>query len=192
MFVLMKAKIEVLEEELIKKPTLPMSINVIWSPTPETEPVGYVNNSGTWLFRFQIEGSAISFQWAKQEKNGEWVELKFDECGIDPRFGLRLNEDIRQGCSELLAAGLTEESDGNYRCTVQTDSGTESVEVRLTIEADNSVEPTTIPATADEPEDEPGEELTDDSKPDEEPPEDPQTEENVWPYWGHYLGDHHG
>lgn len=111
-------------------------IRVLASPTDESLASGFESREGFYLFRFEIEGSAVSFQWEKQRDNGEWEPLEFDGEGINGRYGLMLEEDCEEGVSKLIAVGLTEESAGTYKCTVLTEDNSESATVRLSIQED--------------------------------------------------------
>lgn len=117
-------------------------IRVIASPKDEDMEEGFESKAGYYLFRFEIEGSAVSFQWEKQQDNGEWEPLEFDNQGIDRRYGLKLDEDCEEGISKLIAVHLTEESAGIYKCTVLTADNSESATVRLSIKKDESQIPT--------------------------------------------------
>lgn len=149
----MESKIDSLEEEIrqLSEPRMPVIVKS--PPTDETKQVGYINAAESWLFGFVIEGSAVSFQWEKQQVDGEWCALEFDEWNIDRRYGLKCEQNLQLGSSKLVAVGLTPESDGRYRCTVTTEHGSTSAEVMLTIEQDTidgraplSSVPTSIPA----------------------------------------------
>lgn len=141
----LETQISSLQEDLDRTAEIKTSIKVIRYPTPETKPLGYVNTKGSWLFGFTIEGPAISFQWEKQLEDGTWIDLEFDIKNVDDRFGLRREEDLQNGSTKLIAAGLTEQSDGNYRCTAITNNGRESVEVRLTIKPQTTSFPSPVP-----------------------------------------------
>lgn len=131
-------RIASLEAELSQRSEAPIPIKVVHAPDDETQAVGFCSKSGFYLFRFQIEGAAVSFRWEKQLKNGDWTELAFDDQNVDARYGLKLEEDTEEGISKLVAVGLTEESGGTYRCTVTTESAEETVMVNLTLQADDS------------------------------------------------------
>lgn len=127
-----------LEAELSQRSEASIPIKVVHAPSDETQTVGFYCKSGSYLFRFQIDGAAVSFRWEKQLENGDWIELAFDDQNVDARYGLKLEEDAEEGVSKLVAVGLTEESGGTYRCTVTTESAEETVMVNLTLQADDS------------------------------------------------------
>lgn len=131
------------------------SIHVISSPTDEEQAEGFESREGRYLFKFQIEEAAVSFLWEKQSEDGEWLPLEFDKRDVDSRYGLKLEENKEQGTSKLIAVGLTAESEGTYRCTVETEDGTETVTVNLIIRADKAAIQTPIPKPFEGSEDEP-------------------------------------
>lgn len=131
-------RIASLEAELSQRSEAPIPIKVVHAPGDETQAVGFYSKPGSYLFRFQIDGAAVSFRWEKQLESGDWIELAFDDQNVDARYGLKLEEDAEEGVSKLVAVGLTEESGGTYRCTVTTESAEETVMVNLTLQADDS------------------------------------------------------
>ena len=134
----LESRINSLETELNRPAEPQIPVKVLRSPTSETKPEGYSNPAGSWLFGFFIEGSATSFRWEKQQSDGTWTDLEFDYRSVDPQYGLKIEQNLETGSSRLVAVGLTQESAGIYKCTVITDHGSESVEVRLTIEPSNT------------------------------------------------------
>lgn len=143
----LESRISSLETEISRPVESQTPVRILRSPTPETKLEGYSNPEGSWLFGFFIEGSATSFRWEKQQSDGTWIDLEFDYRDVDLRYGLKVEQDLEAGISKLIAVGLTQESDGLYKCTVITGHGSESVEVRLTI--DHSSTP--LPPLAFEP-----------------------------------------
>lgn len=124
-------------------------IRINHAPADESRPIGFENTNNGCLFSFRIEGSAVAFQWDKLTKDGKWESLQFDENNEDARYGLRLEEDLERGETKLIAVGLTEESSGQYRCTVKTDHDEMQVFVRLTLSdelsPDDHAQPPTEP-----------------------------------------------
>ena len=115
-------------------------IQVIHAPSDEDQTVGFRNNPDSFLFRFQIDGTAVSFLWEKQLDNGDWSPLDFhNQNKMDARYGLRLDEDTEDGISTLIAAGLTKDSGGIYRCTVTTEDAEKSVTVNLVLHTEHSI-----------------------------------------------------
>lgn len=106
-------------------------VRITVSPADAACPAG--QQDGECVFRLQAEGEAVSFQWEKQQPDGQWLALDFDALETDSRYGLQRREDLAQGLSELLAAGLTEESAGCYRCTAVTTAGSVSLRAELTV-----------------------------------------------------------
>lgn len=135
-------RINSLETELNRSAEPQIPVRVKRSPTPETKPEGYSSPAGSWLFSFFIEGPATSFRWEKQQSDGTWTDLEFDYRSVDSRYGLKIEQNLESGISKLVAEELTQESAGIYKCTVITDHGSKSVEVRLTIEPSNAPSPT--------------------------------------------------
>lgn len=145
----LESRINSLEEELNRPAEPQIPVRVLRSPTPETKPEGYSNPASSWLFGFFIEGPATSFRWEKQQSDGTWTDLDFDYRSVDSRYGLKIEQNLETGISKLVAVGLTQESAGIYKCTVITGHGSESVEVRLTIEPNNT--PSSTPAITPSP-----------------------------------------
>lgn len=143
---------EILREELEEAAKKSTVVEIISHPTPETKPAGYISSEGHWLFGFQIQGSATSFQWEKRNEIGNYDPLAFSGDGIDDRYGLGLSENLQDGFSRLIATGLTDKSGGIYRCTVTTTHGGTTVEVELTIEVeDDTPENPTVAEETDAP-----------------------------------------
>lgn len=163
----LESRIGLLEEELSQPVEPQLPVRVLRSPTPETKPEGYTNPAGSWLFGFFIEGPATEFHWEKQQSDGTWTALEFDFRDVDSRYGLKIVQDLEAGISKLVAVGLTQESAGIYKCTVITSHGSESVEVRLTIEPNStpspspSITPSPSPVPSSSPDDMADEGLTD-------------------------------
>lgn len=109
-------------------------VEVAHKPSSETKKLGFRNKEGSWLFGFTLKEAATSFVWEKQQTDGSWEELSFDNNGYNSTLGLRLEEDGSNKASKLIAAGLTKEAAGTYRCTANTNHGSASVEVTLTIQ----------------------------------------------------------
>ena len=130
----LETRIATLENELDKSEEPQIPVKVLRSPTSETKPEGFVNLAGSWLFGFVIEGEAVEVRWEKQQDDGTWIALEFNSHDKDTRFGLKIEQNLKEGSSKLVADGLTSESAGKYKCTVLTDHGSESVEVQLTLE----------------------------------------------------------
>lgn len=151
----METRIAALEEQQTEKnEPQDVSIHVISCPTDEERPEGFKSQEGGYLFKFQIEKTAVSFVWEKQAEDGEWLPLEFDRRNVDSRYGLKLEEDKEQGTSKLIAVGLTAESGGTYKCTVKTEGGTETVTVNLIIQADKETMQTPAPKIFEDSEDE--------------------------------------
>lgn len=93
------------------------SLRILSSPTPETREIGFQSTPGFYLFGLRVEGQVASFRWEKQQQNGDWVTITFDESRINRELGLRLEESITDGTSRLVAIGLTPYSFGTYKCT---------------------------------------------------------------------------
>lgn len=93
------------------------SLRILSSPTPETCDVGFQSRDGFYLFGLRVEGQVAAFRWEKQQQNGDWVTIAFDENSINRELGLRLEENISEGTSRLIAIGLTPVSFGTYKCT---------------------------------------------------------------------------
>lgn len=134
----LELRVASLEDEPSQRSEASAPIQVVHAPGDETQAVGFCCKSGSYLFRFQINGPAVSFQWEKQLEDGDWIALDFDDQNVDAKYGLRLEEDTEEGVSKLVAVGLTEESGGTYRCTVTTKSAEETVMVNLALQADDS------------------------------------------------------
>lgn len=104
--------------ELSSQPTRKEeSLCILSSPTPETCNVGFQSREGFCLFCLRVEGKVASFCWEKQQQNGDWVTIIFDENNTNKELGLRLEESISDGTSKLAAIGLTPVSFGIYKCT---------------------------------------------------------------------------
>lgn len=99
-------------------------------PTSETKKLDCWNEN---IFIYRVKSTEASFTWEKQDKNGAWLPLRYNDDGVDEQYGIRLVEDPQKGESILKAAGLTPESEGNYRCIATADGGTASTQVSLTI-----------------------------------------------------------
>ena len=99
------------------------SLHILSSPTPETCDIGFQSREGYYLFGLRVEGEIASFRWEKQQTNGDWITITFDENSINRELGLRLEESIVNGTSRLVAIGLTPVSFGTYKCTVVSTSG---------------------------------------------------------------------
>lgn len=187
----LELKIRLLEEEVSKSVEPQFPVRVLRPPTPETKPEGYSSPAGSWLFGFFIEGSATEFKWEKQQKDGTWTAFEFDYRDVDARYGLKIVQDLEAGISKLVAVGLTQESDGNYKCTAFTNHGSESVEVRLTI-ASNS---TPSPSPSITPSPSPIPTVTPDDVTEEDPADTKGTDKTRndgqsagWGPWGDYHG----
>ena len=140
----MESRILSLEEEIRQLSDPQMPVIVKSPPSDEAKRVGFKNSAESWLFGFVVEGEALDFQWEKQQEDGEWRALEFDEWNVDKRYGLKREQNLQLGSSKLVAVGLTQESAGKYRCTVTTGHGSASAEVTLTIETDSIDEPPTL------------------------------------------------
>lgn len=110
-------------------------LRILSSPTSETCYVGFQSRPGYYLFGYRVDGSVASFRWEKQQSNGDWEVISFDAFGINRFYGLRIEEDIAQGTSCLVAVGLTPESFGTYKCTA---IGRNDTEQSVTVELNNS------------------------------------------------------
>lgn len=128
------------------------SVKVLHTPSNEEQPIGYKDRN---IFVFSIQGAATAFIWEKQDTNGVWEKLQFNDEGVDERYGLKLVENLQQGNSVLRAVGLTAESEGIYKCTVISDRGFTSAEVALVILQEEETEETTSRQELTEPSDEP-------------------------------------
>ena len=117
------------------------SVKVLHAPSNEEQPIGYKDRN---IFVFSIQGSAKAFIWEKQDANGVWEKLQFNDEGVDEKYGLKLVENLQQGRSVLRAVGLTAESEGTYKCTVISDRGFTSAEVALVILQEKETEKTTL------------------------------------------------
>lgn len=112
-------------------------LRILSSPTPETREIGFQSAPGFYLFGFRVEGQVASFRWEKQQQNGDWVTISFDESNINRELGLRLEESIADGTSRLIAIGLTPNSFGTYKCTA---IGIDGAVQSATVELNNSSE----------------------------------------------------
>lgn len=142
---LLESRLAELESEQTRTGESQTPVRILRSPTSETKPVGYKDSKGMWLFGFMIEGAAIEFIWEKQEDDASWITLEFDSLDIDSRFGLKIDQNLKEGTSKLIADDLTPESAGNYKCTVITDHGSVSVEVQLALETKDNPNPSSEP-----------------------------------------------
>ena len=94
------------------------------SSMSETADVGFQNQPGSSLFHLKVDGAVDSFRWEKHLDNGVWDDIIFDS-NMNEQYGLRLEEDLSQGTTQLVADGLTQESFGTYKCTAVAENGTE-------------------------------------------------------------------
>ena len=132
-----EARIEELEEQLRTMQEQGVSVTggkkqaaVTHYPTNEVQSVGA---SERVLFVFQLDGPADRFTWEKRNSDGSWSPLVFDAAGYDAQHGLYREEDLAQGLSRLLAAGLTMAANGAYRCTAESGDAEAQVEVTLSV-----------------------------------------------------------
>ena len=87
-------------------------------PSTVTKAEGLADESV--LFELQVAGKVKSFTWQKmQNDTGGWEELYFDRDGFNSDYGLKREEDVEAGTTALLAAGLTSNSGGSYRCVAR-------------------------------------------------------------------------
>ena len=114
--------------------TAEIPVEIAHKPSSETKKLGFRNKAGSWLFGFTIKEAATSFVWEKQQADGSWEKLSFDNNGLNSTYGLKLEESGDNKESKLVAAGLTKEAEGTYRCTANTGHGSATVEVTLTIQ----------------------------------------------------------
>ena len=95
-----------------------MQLELVKSPSNVTKAEGLADESA--LFELQVAGKVKSFSWQKmQNDTGGWEELYFDEDGINSQYGLKLEQDVEAGTTALLAAGITANSGGSYRCVAR-------------------------------------------------------------------------
>ena len=109
----------------IVKEAVPSVLRIITSPIDQEVPEGFTNDSETYLFIVEIEGSVASFKWEKQGANGSWIELEFDSEGNNASLGLSKQEDVTHGYSRLFATGLSAEATGTYKCIITSIDGLE-------------------------------------------------------------------
>jgi len=101
-----------------------MPLTITHNPTGEKQPLGYISEEGRCLFMTRVSGRVDYFRWEKANAvTMQWESVEFDEQGFCHELGLRLDEDIRQGVSKLVAAGLNERSYGYYRCVAVAANG---------------------------------------------------------------------
>lgn len=127
----------------IVKEAVPSVLRIITSPIDQEASEGFTNDSETYLFIVEIEGSVASFKWEKQAANGSWIELEFDSEGNNASLGLSKQEDVTHGYSRILATGLSAEATGTYKCIITSIDGLEKeLVVSLAVE---EAEPTPAP-----------------------------------------------
>lgn len=133
-------------EEINKKTEeKPESLIERASPSDEELSVGHNSPPGRYLFRFKVEGKVKAFCWEKQQENGEWERIEFDENKLNREYGLKLDENIDGGETKLVAAGLTLGSFGTYRCTAIATDGTEKECYPVKLINKDVVQPTPLP-----------------------------------------------
>lgn len=128
------------------------SLRILSSPTPETREIGFQSTPGFYLFGLRVEGQVVSFRWEKQQQNGDWVTITFDDRSINWELGLRLEESLTDGTTKLVAIGLTPLSFGTYKCTVIGINGAvQSTTVDLINSAEDEGEISDTPSYTDVP-----------------------------------------
>ena len=118
----------------VETKTTEIPVEIAHKPSSETKKLGFRNKEGSWLFGFTLKEAATSFVWEKQQADGSWEKLSFDNNGLNSTYGIKLEESGDNKESKLVAAGLTKAAAGTYRCTANTGHGSASVEVTLTIQ----------------------------------------------------------
>lgn len=110
-------------------------LEVKHQPSSEEQNAGYKNKDGGCLFMLSVDGQAVSFTWQRKNADGTWSPLSFNSEKTNTMYGLSLEEDLANGVTKLVAAGLAEESEGIYRCTAKGIRGEEvtSEEVSLKV-----------------------------------------------------------
>lgn len=93
-----------------------------------TDTLSAIGRKDRLVFSVVAEGTNLIFTWQKLGAGGEWESILFT-YGRNNSYGLLIHDynmsDQGRACSELIADGLTEKSEGEYRCIVSDQAGNE-------------------------------------------------------------------
>lgn len=94
------------------------AMTVVSEPVDVTGFSGTTAEPGEALLTMHVTGKPATFSWERRI-DGAWQSVEFDaKTGLNEGLGIKLVEDLGEGVSSLVAAGLTGDAAGEYRCVV--------------------------------------------------------------------------